>query len=409
MMWQKTWMVAFTALLLVNRGQADNWPAWRGAKGDGISQETNLPAEFSRERNVTWKTSLPGPGNSTPIVWDEHVFLTCATDNGKVRSLFCLDRNTGRVRWRYNAAYPDQESAHSDNPYCSGSPTTDGSLVYASFDSAGVVACDFSGKVVWRRELGKLKHVFGPSSTPVLYKNLLIVHRGPGEPTHIVALDKRTGETVWNTPEKGIDDKLYGSWSTPVFYQVNGRDEFALSMPGELKGYDPQTGKEIWKCVGLGPSNYPDTAVGNGVLIGVSGFQKSMMAIRMGGRGLIDESARLWHVEKTQQRIGSGVVKAGYLYLSNAPGIAECVEVATGKTVWKERLGGNLWGSVLCAGERLYVANTEGKIFVMAASPKFELLATNDLAEHIKAAIAPSDGQLFVRTYENIYCVGRRR
>ena len=394
---------------MVTSVHGDNWPAWRGPKGDGISLEANLPTHFDADKNVLWKTSLPGPGNSTPIVWGGRVFVTCATENGKVRSLLCLDRQTGRVRWQHRAVYPQEETAHRDNPYCSGSPTTDGSLVYASFDSAGVVACDFSGKVVWKRDLGQLKHVFGPSSTPVLYKDLLIVHRGPGDPTHIVALDKRTGETVWNTPETGIDDKLYGSWSTPVIYQVDGRDEFALSMPGELKGYDPRTGKELWKCAGLGPSNYPDTAVGAGVLIGVSGFQKSMMAIRMGGRGVIAEKDRLWHVEKTQQRIGSGVVKSGYLYLSNAPGIAECVEVATGKTVWKERLGGNLWGSVLCAGERLYVANTEGKIFVMSAAPEFRLIATNDLAEHIKAAIAPSDGQLFVRTYEHLYCVGRRR
>ena len=409
MMWRRTWMLALAGVLLVNGLRAENWPAWRGPKGDGVSQETDLPIDFGAERNVSWKFPLPGPGNSTPIVWDTHVFVTCATDNGKVRSLFCIDRITGRVRWRYGTDYPYQETAHRDNPYCSGSPTTDGALVFASFDSAGIVACDFDGKLVWKRDLGKLKHVFGPSSTPVLYKDLLIVHRGPGDPTHIVALDKRTGKTVWDTPEKGIDDKLYGSWSTPVIYQVNGRDEFALSMPGEMKGYDPLTGKELWRCAGLGPSNYPDTAVGAGILIGVSGFQKSMMAIRMGGRGVIPASERLWHVEKTQQRIGSGVVKGGYLFLSNAPGIAECVEVSSGKTVWKERLGGNLWGSVLCAGERLYVANTEGKIFVMAASPKFELLATNDLAEHIKAAIAPSDGQLFVRSYEHLFCVGDRR
>ena len=396
-------------VVMITSVHADNWPAWRGAQGNGISLETGLPIKFSAEHNVAWKTPLPGPGNSTPIVWDKQVFVTCASQNGRVRSLICLDRQRGHLRWRHDVAFPEVETAHRDNPYCSGSPTTDGSLVYASFDSAGVVACDFDGRVVWERKLGKLKHVFGPSSTPVLFKNLLIIHRGPGEPTHIVALDKRTGETVWDTPEKGIDDKLYGSWSTPVFYQVDGRDEFALSMPGELKGYDPLTGKELWKCAGLGPSNYPDTAVGAGVLIGVSGFQKSMMAIRMGARGVIGEADRLWHVEKTQQRIGSGVVKGGFLYLSNAPGIAECVEVSSGKTVWKERLGGNLWGSVLCANERLYMANTEGTIFVIAAAPEFQMIATNEMGEHIKAAIAPSDGQLFVRTYKHLYCVGTRR
>ncbi len=401
--------IVISAGLLPGITSAGNWPAWRGADGIGVSSDSRLPTRFSASENVRWKTPLPEPGNSTPIVWDRWVFVTCPINGGKIRSLMCFDRNTGKKLWQHDVPFPEKETAHNDNPFCSGSPTTDGKLVYASFDSAGVVACDFSGKVVWKRDLGKLTHVFGPASTPVLYKQLLIIHRGPGKPTHIVALDKRTGKTVWDTPEIGIDDKLYGSWSTPVIYRVGDHDEFALSLPGTLKGFDPLTGKELWKCDGLGPSNYPDTAVGDGVLIGVSGFQKSMMAVRMGGRGDITEKDRLWHVEKTQQRIGSGVVRGGYLYVSNAPGIAECIDVKTGKTVWKERLGGNLWGSVLLAGDRLYVSNTQGDIFILAASPKFRLIGKNSMGEHIKASLAPSDSQLFIRTYKNLYCVGERR
>jgi len=222
-------------------------------------------------------------------------------------------------------------------------------------------------------------------------------------------LNKRTGETVWDTPEVGKNDQLYGSWSTPVFYRVGDRDEFALSMPGELKGYDPHTGEELWRCEGLGPSNYPDTAIGDGVLIGVSGFSKSMMAVRLGGRGDVTETHRLWFVEESPQRIGSAVVRDGYLYVANAPGTAECIDVATGETVWNERLGGDLWGSMLLAGDRLYVSNTEGGIFVLAASPDFELLASNEMGEPMKAALAASDGQLFIRTYQHLYCIGVRK
>lgn len=402
-------IVGVTLCLLTGITGAENWPAWRGASGIGVSSEEHLPTRFSQSENVFWKAPLSEPGNSTPIVWDDRVFLTCPKDGGKIRSLMCFDRSDGQRLWEHDVAYPHQETAHRDNPFCSGSPTTDGNLVYASFDSAGVVACDYAGKVVWQRDLGKLTHVFGPASTPVLYKHLLIIHRGPGEPTHIIALDKRTGKTVWDTPEKGINDKLYGSWSTPVIYRTGDHDEFALSLPGTLKGYDPLTGKELWKCDGLGPSNYPDTAVGEGVLIGVSGFQKSMLAVRMGGRGDITGDQRLWHVERTQQRIGSAVVRDGYLYVSNAPGIAECIEIQTGKTVWKERLGGNLWGSMLLAGDRLYVSNTQGEIFILAASPQYRLIAKNAMQEHIKASLAPSDSQLFVRTYEHLYCLGQRR
>lgn len=401
-------IAALAFCFLVRPAAAENWPAWRGPAGNGVCNESQLPTTFSPTENVTWKTPLPAAGNSTPIVWDQRVFVTCPLDGGRIRSLMCFDRESGKELWRHEVPYPQTETIHRDNTFCAGSPTTDGERVYASFDSAGVIACDFSGKLVWSRDLGKLAHIFGPTSTPVLYHDLLIVHRGPGEPTHIIALDKRTGETVWDTPEVGKNHQLYGSWSTPVIYRAGDRDEFALSMPGELKGYDPLTGKELWRCEGLGPSNYPDTAIGENLLIGVSGFSKSMMAVRMGGQGDITSTHRLWHVAETQQRIGSGVVKDGQLYVSNAPGIAECIDVQTGETVWKERLGGDLWGSILLAGDRLYVSNTQGQIFVLAASPTFQSIATNDMGEHTKAALAPSDGQLFIRTYENLYCVGPR-
>lgn len=394
---------------LTSLANADNWPAWRGPEGNGVCHESRLPVRFGPTENVTWKTPLPEKCNSTPIVWNDRVFVTSPRDGGKIRCLLCLDRGSGKELWRHEVPYADQETLHNDNTFCAGSPTTDGTLVYAGFDSAGVVACDFSGNVVWSRDLGKLAHVFGPAATPVLYKDLVIIHRGPGEPTHIVALNKRTGETVWDTPEVGKNHNLYGSWSTPVIYRAGDHDEFALSMPGELKGYDPNSGKELWRCDGLGPSNYPDTAVADDVLIGVSGFNKSMMAVRKGGRGDITETHRLWHVAATQQRIGSGVVHEGHLYVANATGIAECIEVASGKTVWKERLGGDLWGSMLLAQDRLYVCNTQGTVFVLAASPTFKRIAENEMGEHVKAALAPSDGQLFVRTYENLYCIGERQ
>ncbi len=207
---------------------------------------------------------------------------------------------------------------------------------------------------------------------------------------------------MWNTPEDGKNHKLYGSWSTPVVYRAGDHDEFALSMPGELKGFDPLTGKELWRCAGLGPSNYPDTAVGKNVLFGISGFRKSMMAVRMGGRGDITKTHRLWHVPNTQQRVGSGVVHEGQLYVSNATGIAECIDVKNGKTLWRKRLGGNLWGSILLADGKLYASNLEGETFIVAAGPKFELLATNSLDESLYGALAVSDGELFIRTHKHL-------
>ena len=395
-------------LLATTTASAGNWPAWRGADGRGISADTRLPVRFGPETNVAWKTPLPGEGNSTPIIWNDRVFVTGPRDGGKIRSLMCFDRGNGKLLWTHDVAFPDKETAHGDNPFCSGSPTTDGKQVYASFGSAGVLACDFEGHVAWHRKLGKLTHVFGQATTPVLYKNLVIVHRGPGDKTHLVALDRKTGKTVWDTPEFAKNNNLYGSWSTPVIVRVAGHDELIVTMPREIKGYDPATGKELWKCGGLGTEIYTMPTVGNGMVVGISGHQGPAIGVKLGGRGDLTDSNRLWLTAKNHQRVGSGVIVGKYLYLSNATGIAQCIEARSGKVVWAQRLGGTLWGTMLAADGRLYVSNKEGDIFVLAASPTFQLLARNRMAEHMKAAVAPSDGQLFVRTYKTLYCIGKR-
>ncbi len=395
------------SLSIASQLDAANWPAWRGADGTGRSSERNLPLQWSQSENVTWRTSLPGEGNSTPITWNDRVFLTCPVDQGRVRRLICLDRKSGRIIWKHDVRFAQKETTHRDNPFCSGSPTTDGQLVYASFGSAGVLACDFDGQVAWHRSLGKLTHVFGQATTPVLYKNLVIVHRGPGDKTHLVALDRQTGKTIWDTPEFAKNNNLYGSWSTPVIVQIDGHDELIITMPKEIKGYDPANGRELWKCGGLGTEIYTMPTVGNGLVVGISGHQGPAMALRLGGRGDLTQSNRLWLTAKNHQRVGSGVIVGKYLYLSNATGIAQCLEARSGKVVWAERLGGTLWGTMLAADGRLYVSNKEGDIFVLAASPTFQLLARNRMAEHMKAAVAPSDGQLFVRTYKALYCIGK--
>jgi outer membrane protein assembly factor BamB len=386
-----------------------NWPAWRGPNGDGKSSEANLPTQWSPTNNILWKTPLPGEGNSTPIVWNNHVFVTCPIDGGKIRSLIGLDRNNGKQLWRRDFLYPQTETTHLDNPFCSGSPTTDGKFVYASFGSAGVVACDFDGHVIWHRKLPKLKHVFGLATTPVLYGDLLIIHRGPGEPTHIVALDTKTGQTVWDRPERAKNHKLFGSWSTPIIVRVGDHDELVLALPDEFKGYDPLTGKELWRCAGLGASLYAAPSWGDNTVFGLGGLPGATLAVRLGGRGDVTQTHLLWETRRNQRRIGSGVVHNGYLFVANSAGIAECIDATTGQVVWKKRLGGKLWGSILLASGRLFYSNTDGTVFVLKAGPEYRMLAKNEMKEHLKAALAPSNDQLFIRTYQNLYCVGKRR
>jgi outer membrane protein assembly factor BamB len=243
----------------------------------------------------------------------------------------------------------------------------------------------------------------------------LIVFHGPGEPTFMIALDKHTGKTVWKQKEQALNHNLFGTWSSPVVARLGGRDEVLMALPGEriggdgwVKSYDPLTGAELWRCVGLGASLYPSPVVspGGDVIAGVSGFMGPALAVRPGGHGDVTATHRLWHLTNSPQRIGSGVFHEGYFYQADAGGFAECLEARTGKQIWKERLVRDaLWGSMLLAGGKIYVNNLEGKTFVLAASPTFRLLATNDVGEPTYAALAASNGELFLRTWKHLYCI----
>ncbi len=406
------------ALLLIasGRASAQDWPAWRGPGADGVSAERGLPVEWGETKNVRWKAVLPEPGNSTPVVWGDRVFLTQAFDRGRRRAIFAFDRAGGRKLWQHEVACAVEETTHPrDNPPCSASPVTDGRAVYAHFASAGVLACDLEGRKLWHRDLGAVLHKWGNGPSPVLYKDLLIVLQGPGVPTFLVALDRRTGRTVWKTDLPGINSPVFGTWSTPAVARVNGRDELILPLPGEtvggegeIKAFDPGTGKELWRCAGLGNEVYamPVMSQDAGMVVAISGHNGPTLAVRTGGAGDVTATHRLWRSEgKMPQRVGSGILHEGHLYLSDADGFAECIEAATGKVLWKERLGGRLWGSLLLAGGRIYVGNLEGQTFILEASPTFKQLGRNDLNEITYAAPAASNGALFLRTHRHLWCI----
>jgi outer membrane protein assembly factor BamB len=411
----------FVACSIANAG---DWPAWRGPDHNGITSEP-APLTWSRTENIRWKAALPEPGNSTPIISGDHVFLTQALDGGKRRALVALHRADGRKFWQRDLPCSTVETTHKQNPPCSASPITDGQAVYAHFASAGVVAFDFQGKELWRRDLGPVLHKWGNGGSPILYKNLLIVTHGPGEPTFLIALDKRNGETAWKRDEPAINSPVFGSWSTPVVLKVNGRDElvmpFATELPsktgspygeGEFKGYDPASGKELWRCKGLGSEIYamPIVSAKHDLIVGISGHNGPLLAIRPGGNGDVTGTHRVWRqADKNPQRIGCGVIHGGRLYIANAPGTVECLDATTGNPIWKERVSENLWGSLLLAKDRLYVTDLTGATHVLASGAKFEVLARNDLNEATYAAPAVANGEMFIRTYEHLYCIGAKK
>lgn len=400
---------------------AENWPAWRGPRGDGTCIEKDLPTRWSATENVVWKVPLPERGNSTPIVWGNRIFLTQAIEKEQRRTLMCLDRTDGSLVWQRGTEWKDPDPTHDTNPFCASSPVTDGERIVAWYGSAGIFCYDFQGRELWRRDLGIQKHIWGYGSSPVLFGDLCILNFGPGDRTFLVALDKRSGQTVWQHDEpfnkegtseaKPSNVDYYGSWSTPLIRNLSGRTELLMSFPLRVCSFDPATGKEYWTCTGINPLVYTSPLFAEGVLVGMGGFNGMTIALEPGGAGDITETNRIWRHPKTKQRIGSGVIHDGHIYIHNDPGVAECFNLKTGETVWEQRLeGGTNWSSVMLADGLCYTMTQQGKCFVFRASPKFELVATNDLGagETSNASVVPSDRQLFLRTFRHLWCIGAK-
>lgn len=394
---------------------AGNWPSWRGPHHNGHCDETGLPLKWSATENVVWKTALPGPGNSTPVIWGNKVFITQSLDDGRRRELWCFDKASGDVLWKRGVDFEKGDTTHKTNPHCSGSPATDGERVIVTFASAGIHCFDLEGNPLWKRDLGPQKHIWGPGTSPVLAGDRCYVNHGPSDQnTKLVALNKLTGDIVWEKPEPvrkhGGKAGFYGSWSDPVPFVQNGQTQLLMSWPHRLCALDADTGAESWTHEGLNTLVYTSPLLADGIVLGMGGFSGVALALQITDGGGVKE---LWRHAKSPQRIASGVIHAGHIYIHNDPGTVQCIELKTGNELWNERLkgdgkSGQNWSSIVLSEGRCYTVNQGGDAFVFKAAPKFELLAVNPLGEKVIGSIAPSDGQLFIRGHENLYCIGSR-
>lgn len=418
--------IAATALSLgVPDAGGANWPSWRGGvDGSGISRETNIAQTWSTNENVRWKVELPGPGNSSPVVWGQKIFITQSTQEGKRREVICFNRKDGRKLWAAGVTYTAPEESHEANPQASSSPTTDGSHVFAWFGSAGVYCFDLDGMEIWHRDLGPQKHEWGYGASPVLYRDLCILNFGPGEHSFLVAMNKKTGKTAWQVeipetfPEKRTDGftgkgkGVIGSWSTPIVIQANGRDELVMNFPEKVRSFDPATGKEWWSCEGLNPLIYTSPVYGEGLIVAMGGFYGNHLAVRPGGSGNVTETHRVWEQVRAKSGIGSAVIYQGHIY--NMMGsMALCWELSTGKPVWEERMQGSgadsdSWSSPVLVGDKIFQLNHSGDTVVFRASPKFEKIGINSLGgEMCNSSLAISAGDIFIRTHQHLWCIGR--
>ena len=418
--------ILFAALILsLTYADAGEWHSWRGdVKGSGTTKETDLPKEWSEEKNVRWRTPLPDRGNSTPIVAGGRVFVTQAVDADQFRGLYCYDRKDGTLLWKSGITYGKPERTHRTNPYCSASPVTDGERIVVSYGSGGLACYDFEGKEIWRRDLGAIDHEWGNSSSPVLFENLCIHYHGPGNGSYLIALDKATGETVWkfDEPEWEFEKRtdgfagrsgrgVVGSFSTPIIIKSDERAELIVSFPTVLIAFDPATGDQLWKCDGLNPLVYTSPVVGDGIIVTMGGYHGNSLGVKPGGAGDVTDTHRVWHQERHDGGVGSGVVKDGFLYYQDIGGVASCLDIKTGTKRWEERLPGKRksWGSFLLAGDFVYTLSQPGDSVIFKANPeKFEFVALNDLGETTNSSLVPSDGELIVRTHKALWCIGRK-
>jgi outer membrane protein assembly factor BamB len=328
--------------------------------------------------------------------------------------LLAFDRANGRLLWERTVAYEEPEPTHETNPYCSASPASDGERIVVSHGSAGVFAYDLEGKELWRRDLGKFHHIWGNASSPVLRGDLCFLNCGPGARTFLVALDKTSGKTVWQVDipggqEGGEASTWTGSWSTPLLAGPAGREDLLVSYPHRLHAYDPATGSERWKCEGLGKLVYTSPIAGEGVVAAMSGFMGPALAVRAGGEGDVTAARRLWHEDRAQQRIGSGMILEGRIYIVNETGVVDCRELESGKQVWRERVSDTTWSSLVLADGLFYLIDQEGETHVFRPGDKFERVARNPLAERTRASPALSNGEIFIRTYRHLWCIGKEK
>jgi hypothetical protein len=390
------------SVVLPAPGAADHWPRFRGPDGQGIARTRGLPLHWSRSENVVWRTPLP-PGNSSPIIWGERIFLTSAAADGSRRSVHCLRRRDGELLW--TALCPPHEAepmVRDKNGYASATPVTDGERVITYFGSGGLLALDFEGRQLWHYPLPGFDSTWGSGSSPLLYEDsLIMIHDQNRADSLFLCLDKRTGVLRWQRPRA----RAMG-WSTPVVVRVAGHDELLFAGGETVKGYDPRTGEELWTLTGPTHEVIPTLVVGRDLVYSASGRLGPTLALVPGGRGDVTATHLVWQTTRGGPHVPSPILYEDRLYTVNDTGIATALDAHSGEVVWQQRIRDRFSASPIAAEGLLYCCSESGTTYVLRAGDVFKLVAQNELEEPILASPAALAGRLYIRTSEALYCLG---
>lgn len=413
---------------------AEEWPAWRGPRGDGTSRETSVPVRWSPTENIAWKAAIPGIGHSSPVVWGNRVFVTTCLLKEKQRVLICLDRKTGKQLWQRVVLTSPLEAKHRLNSFASSTPATDGKRVWTTFvrlrpktanDGSPskprirpsypptivpeiVVTCyTVDGEKVWEKVPGRFYSPHGFCSPPIPYKDTILVNGDQDAEAFLVALDKHTGAERWRTNRP----QRIRSYCAPLIVDVAGKPQMILSGGQTVASYDPDTGKQLWEIDGPTEQFVASPVYTEGVVFLTAGFPDfHNMGIRPDGRGNVTATHVLWHEKKVPARkasyVPSPIAYGPFFFVVSDLGYVRCFEAKTGKALWMEKLGEHHSASPVEANGLLYFPADDGVIYVVKAGQKYELVARNELGEECYASPAISRGQMFVRTLHHLYCIG---
>lgn len=412
-------------LLTLSAAASDNWPQFRGSEGDGHSDAQNLPLNWSESQNVIWRTAIHDRGWSSPVIYGRQIWLTTATKDGHKLYALCLDRDSGRIIRDLKLFEVEKpQYAHPFNTYASPTPVIERGRVYVTFGSPGTACIDTNTfKVLWQRRDIECNHFRGAGSSPILFRDLLIMNFDGSDHQFVIALDKRTGKTVWMTKRSidfqdieangkiAADGDFRKAFATPHVALINGRWELISLGSKAAYSYNPLTGQELWRVEEreqYSASTRP--VIGDGLIFFPTGFSAGQLfAVRTGGNGLITDTHVAWKVKRGISNKPSILLVDGLIYVINDTGIASCIEAKTGEVVWQKRIGGEYSASPVYADSKIWLFNEEGKTTVLKPGRTFEVLAENQLDEGFLASPAIVGKAFYLRTRTHLYRIEKKK
>ncbi|HBI31897.1 MAG TPA: serine/threonine protein kinase [Verrucomicrobiales bacterium] len=395
-------------LSLLANSSAGEWPGWRGPTGDGVVPDEKAPLEWSIEKDVKWKVKIPGKGHASPIIWGDELFLVSADEESGERLLMCLSIKTGKTLWQKTVLESPIEKVHRKNSRASSTPVTDGKSIYVSFldqEKMFIAAYNLEGKKLWEKRPGIFSSVHGYCSSPILWKDKVIINGDHDGNAYIVALNKETGSEAWKTPRPNKTR----SYCTPLIRTIGGRNQLILSGSKSVASYDPDTGKQHWIIDGPTDQFVASLVYDQKYLYMTCGFpSKHMMAIDPTGSGNVTETHVIWHTRKNPSYVPSPVVVKGYYLVVSDSGTATCWKAHEGKLLWKQKLGREHSASLVVLRDHVVFGSEKGLITVVKPGPEFEEIAKMELSEPLWASPVIADGNWFLRGEEHLFCIEKR-